>query len=62
MVTRINPQTQRHAPVLRLPMLDPARRYSVDGVEQEGAWLIQCGLAMPPLRGEDGLVLEVTAL
>ena len=62
MVTRIDPQTQRHAPGLRLPMLDPARRYRVDGTEYAGAWLVQQGLPLPPLRGEDGLVLEVTAL
>jgi alpha-galactosidase len=62
MVTRIDPQTQRHAPGLRLPMLDPARRYRIDETEYAGAWLVQHGLALPPLRGEDGLVLEVTAL
>ena len=62
MVTRIDPQTQRHAPGLRLPMLDPARRYRVDETEYDGAWLVQHGLSLPPLRGEQGLVLEVTAL
>lgn len=62
MITRIDPQTQRHAPGLRLPMLDPARRYRIDETEYAGAWLVQHGLALPPLRGEDGLVLEVTAL
>lgn len=62
LITRIDPQTQRHAPGLRLPMLDPARRYRVGETEYAGAWLVQHGLALPPLRGEDGLVLEVTAL
>ena len=62
LVTRIDPQTQRHAPGLRLPMLDPARRYRVGDVEYDGAWLVRHGLALPPLRGEAGLVLEVTAL
>ncbi|MEY4237813.1 MAG: hypothetical protein RL339_414 [Pseudomonadota bacterium] len=62
MVTRIDPQTQRHAPGLRLPMLDPARRYRVGEAEYAGAWLVQHGLSLPPLRGESGLVLEVTAL
>ena len=61
-ITRINPQTQRHAPVVRLPMLDPARRYRVGDAEHQGAWLVQHGLATPPLRGEDGVVLEVIAL
>lgn len=62
MVTRIDPQTQRHAPALRLPMLDPARRYRIDGAEHAGGWLVRHGLSLPPLRGESGLVLEVTAL
>lgn len=62
MVTRINPQTQRHAPALRLPMLDPDRSYHVGEKEYSGAWLMQYGLDLPPRRGEDGLVLEVTAL
>ena len=61
MVTRLNPQTQRHAPGLRLPMLDAQRRYRVGETEYDGAWLVQHGLALPPLRGEQGLVLEVTA-
>lgn len=62
MITRIDPQTQRHAPGLRLPMLDATRRYRIGETEYAGAWLVQHGLALPPLRGEDGLVLEVTAL
>lgn len=62
MVTRIDPQTQRHAPGLRLPMLENTRRYRVGDTEYAGAWLVQQGLSLPPLRGEDGLVLEVTAL
>lgn len=62
MVTRIDPQTQRHAPGLRLPMLDFTRRYRVGDTEYDGAWLVQQGLSLPPLRGESGLVLEVTAL
>jgi alpha-galactosidase len=62
LVTRIDPQTQRHAPGLRLPMLDSTRRYRVGDAQYDGAWLVQQGLSLPPLRGEDGLVLEVTAL
>lgn len=62
LVTRIDPQTQRHAPGLRLPMLDSTRRYRVGDTEYAGAWLVRQGLSLPPLRGEDGLVLEVTAL
>ncbi|MFN5901755.1 MAG: alpha-galactosidase, partial [Novosphingobium sp.] len=62
LVTRLAPQTHRHAPVLRLPMLDPARRYRVGAVIHHGAWLVQHGLELPPLPAESGLVLEVTAL
>lgn len=62
LVTRIDPQTQRHAPGLRLPMLDCGRRYRIGETEHAGAWLVQHGLSLPPLRGEDGLVLEIKAL
>lgn len=62
LVTRLAPQTQRHAPGLRLPMLDPARHYRVGEATHHGAWLIRHGLALPPLRAEEGLVLELTAL
>jgi len=52
----------RHPPGLRLPMLDCALRYRVGETEYAGAWLVRHGLALPPLRGEDGLVLEIKAL
>lgn len=62
LITRIAPQSQRHAPGLRLPMLDPARRYRVGDAEYHGSWLVRHGLDLPPLRAESGLVVELTAL
>lgn len=62
LITRLAPQGQRHAPGLRLPMLDPARRYRVGDVVHHGAWLVRHGLDLPPLRAESGLVLELAAL
>ena len=65
-VTRIAPTTMRHQPHLRLPMLDATRRYRVvrNGVETEadGAWLSRMGLPLPPMKGEDVLVYEVSTL
>ncbi len=62
LITRIEPQQQRHAPGLRLPMLDPARHYRIGDAVHHGAWLMEHGLDLPPLRAESGLVLELTAL
>jgi alpha-galactosidase len=59
---RINPQSWRHAPAVRLPMLDPARRYSVDGVEHDGAWLVAHGLPTRPMKAERFQLIEVKAL
>jgi alpha-galactosidase len=62
MVYRLNPQTQRHAPVVRLPMLNGAKRYEVNGARHDGAWLMQHGLALPPMMAESCLIFEVKAL
>jgi alpha-galactosidase len=62
LVTRVAPQSQRHAPGLRLPMLDPARQYRMGDVVHSGAWLVGHGLDLPPLRAESGLVLELAAI
>ncbi|MBS0255359.1 MAG: alpha-galactosidase, partial [Proteobacteria bacterium] len=48
LVTRTRPTSLRHAPQLRLPMADPARRYRIsrEGVEAvvlDGAWLARVG-------------------
>ena len=67
LITRTAPTSQRHQPHLRLPMLEPTRRYrlGLDGetiAECDGAWLIRTGLPVPPMPGEHVLVYEVTAL
>ncbi len=59
LVYRVVPQSHRHAPVVRLPMLDASRRYRVDGVEYDGAWLIQHGLVLPTMKAETSLMIEV---
>jgi alpha-galactosidase len=56
-VTRIAPANQRHAPSVRLDMLDPDARYRVarigdDEVIASGAWLRAHGLDLAPMRGE----------
>ncbi len=61
-VYRVAPQSHRHAPLVRLSMLDPKRRYGIDGIEYGGAWLVQHGLSLPPLKAETSLMIEVTAL
>lgn len=58
-VTRTQPQAQRHAPTLRLPMADPARRYRIGEELWEGAWLAEHGLPLPPMNGETCLLLEL---
>ena len=58
-VYRVTPQSLRHAPVVRLPMLDASRRYHVDGMEYDGAWLVQHGLSLPPMKAETSLMIEV---
>ena len=56
---RVIPQSHRHAPVVKLPMLDSSRRYLIDGIEYSGAWLHQHGLALPPMRAESSLMIDV---
>jgi alpha-galactosidase len=65
--TRIAPTAWRHAPHLRLPMLDPARLYRVtpeggDTIEVAGSWLIHTGLALPPMAGESVLIHTIIAV
>jgi alpha-galactosidase len=62
LIYRTAPQSQRHAPVLRLPMLDAWRRYRIDDAEYDGAWLIQHGLPLPPMKAETSLIMDVKAL
>ena len=58
-VYRTAPQSYRHAPVLRLPMLDSSCRYRIDDSEYDGAWLIQHGLALAPMKAESSLMFDV---
>jgi alpha-galactosidase len=62
LVYRLNPQSQRHAPGVKLPMLDGTRQYRVNGEVHDGAWLAAHGLSLPPMKAESCLILEVTAL
>jgi alpha-galactosidase len=62
MLYRIAPQSWRHAPSVRLPMLDSARRYAVDGAELHGAWLVANGLPTQPMKAERFQLIEVKAL
>jgi alpha-galactosidase len=61
MIYRIAPQSQRHAPALHLPMLNAARRYRIDGTDYDGAWLMQHGLPLPPMKVETSLIMEMKA-
>jgi alpha-galactosidase len=62
MLYRIAPQSWRHAPVVKLPMLDPARRYSVDGQVYDGAWLAVEGLPTQPMKAERFQLIEVRSV
>ncbi len=67
LIYRLDPQTQRHAPSLKLPMLDATARYRVtDGPfghdETDGAWLIQHGLALPPMKAETVQIIRLTKI
>ena len=61
-VIRVEPNAQKHLPTLRLDMLDPARRYSVDDVVYDGAWLIASGLPLPKMMAETCRLYRVIAL
>jgi alpha-galactosidase len=58
------PPGQRHAPTVRLTMLDDDRRYRVAigdaGVfEASGAWLVRHGFTAPPMRAESAVIVRV---
>ncbi len=61
-IIRIVPNAQKHLPTLRLAMLDPARRYSVDDMVYDGAWLIASGLPMPKMIAETCRLYRVKVL
>lgn len=67
LVYRVQPQTQRHAPTLKLPMLDKDMRYRLndepcDVTEADGAWLSQYGLSLPPMSAESAMIIRLTAV
>jgi alpha-galactosidase len=59
---RVEPNAQRHLPTLKLNMLDPTRRYSVDDGEYDGAWLIASGLPLAPMKAETCRIVQIKAL
>lgn len=59
---RLGPQSWRHAPPVKLAMLDELRRYRIDDVEYDGAWLKQVGLPSSPMKSESFALLEVIAV
>jgi alpha-galactosidase len=61
LVYRTTPPSWAHAPSLALPMLDAHRSYRIEGHEFSGAWLVQHGYPLPPMRGESSLMLDVSA-
>lgn len=66
-VTRMAMQSGAFPPALRLPMLDPDRRYRIarEGkppIEEAGAWLSKVGLGLPRMPAEAVRIFEVTAL
>jgi alpha-galactosidase len=62
LIYRVEPNAQRHLPTLRLTMLDPTRRYSVNGKICDGAWLITCGLTLPSMMAETCEIFLIKAL
>jgi alpha-galactosidase len=62
MLYRIAPQSWRQTPSVKLPMLDPAKRYSVNGQCFHGAWLIAQGLPTQPMKAERFQLIEMKAL
>jgi alpha-galactosidase len=61
MLYRVLPQSWRHAPSVKLPMLDPARSYRIDGEDYHGAWLIVEGLPTQPMKAELFQLIEIKA-
>lgn len=66
-VTRTAMASGAFPPSLRLPMLDPARRYRIEregkpAIEEPGAWLARIGFTLPAMPAEAVRIFEVTAL
>ena len=59
---RVGPQSWRHAPSVRLPMLDPARRYRIGDAVYSGAWLRLHGMPTQPMKAERFQLFEISAV
>ena len=61
-IYRTDPQSWKHAPQLRLPMLDVGRRYRIGGTDYHGGWLSAVGLPLAPMKAERFQLIEIEAL
>jgi alpha-galactosidase len=61
-IYRTDPQSWKHTPQLRLPMLDAGRRYSIGGTDYHGGWLSAVGLPLAPMKAERFQLIEIEAL
>ncbi len=60
-VYRVDPQSWRHAPLVKLPMLDAGRRYRIDEIDYDGAWLAQVGLPIQLVKAERFQLFSILA-
>jgi alpha-galactosidase len=61
-VYRKDPQSWKHAPHLRLPMLDAGRRYRIGDTIYHGGWLSAVGLPLAPMKAERFQLIKIEAL
>jgi alpha-galactosidase len=59
---RVDLQSWRHAPSVKLPMLDRTKRYRIGGVDYHGAALATNGLPTQPMKAERFQLIEVKML
>lgn len=67
LLTRVAPASLRYPAPVRVPMLDPARRYRVEGegmplADMAGSWLVRAGLPVPIMGAEEVRVIRLVAL
>jgi alpha-galactosidase len=61
LVYRTTPQSLRHQPAIRLPMLEAERKYRIGDAEFFGAWLAREGYPLPPMKAETSIIIHITA-
>lgn len=61
LVYRTTPQSLRHQPAIRLPMLEAERKYRIGDAEFFGAWLASEGYPLPPMKAETSIIIHITA-